>query len=128
MGTWKDCEMTEVSRGIRDWTADVSSENDNKLWRWILNRDAVNFNLGRGNVDKILESRQSPIFTGVNKVFSPIFNTGSVNTVSFQPQAEGKETEGRDKQNNSQMRLLLQHDRELHATLSSVQGLQLLSA
>jgi succinate dehydrogenase flavin-adding protein (antitoxin of CptAB toxin-antitoxin module) len=51
--------MTEVSRCIRDRTSDVSSGNDNKLWRWILNRDAVNFNLGRKNVDKILERRQS---------------------------------------------------------------------
>jgi hypothetical protein len=47
-----------------DQIADVSSENDNKLWRWILNRDAAYFNLGLGNVHKILESRESPMFRG----------------------------------------------------------------
>jgi hypothetical protein len=100
--------MTEVSRGIRDRSVDVSSENDSKLQRWILNTDVANFNLGRGNVGKILQNRQSPMFTGV--VLSLVFNTGSVYTLSFQPQAEGKEPEGRDKHNNSQMRLLLQHN------------------
>jgi hypothetical protein len=36
-------------------------------------------------------------------VLSLIFNTRSVYVLSFQPQAERKETEGRDKHNNSQM-------------------------
>jgi hypothetical protein len=40
--------MSEVSLDIRDRTAEVSSENDNKLLRWILSRDAVNLNLGEG--------------------------------------------------------------------------------